>query len=94
MAVARNLAQTASTFILNGCHVTVASNKKGRNHPHRPVEATPPHLRTILVVALNTGMRRSELLGLKWESIDFTKKVITIERSKSAEVNHPSEKVL
>ena len=29
----------------------------------------PPHLKPIVKVALNSGMRRGELLGLKWEQI-------------------------
>jgi integrase len=33
------------------------------------LKASSPHLRPIVEVALNTGMRRGELLGLKWEQI-------------------------
>jgi len=29
------------------------------------------HLRPIVVVALQTGMRQGEILGLKWENVDF-----------------------
>lgn len=35
----------------------------------------------ILVVALNTGMRMVELLGLTWECIDFEKKVVRVEKT-------------
>jgi len=34
------------------------------------LESTP-HLRTIVILALNTGMRRGEILRLRWEHIDF-----------------------
>lgn len=35
----------------------------------------------ILVVALNTGMRMGELLGLTWDCIDFENKVIKVEKT-------------
>src|SRR5690348_751896 len=34
------------------------------------------HLRLIVVVALQTGMRQGEILGLKWEDVDFHQKSI------------------
>lgn len=39
------------------------------------------HDREDIVIMLNTGVRRSELLGLKWSDIDFDKKIIHIERA-------------
>jgi integrase len=36
------------------------------------------HLRPIIVVALNTGLRRGELLGLKWANVNLTSKVLTV----------------
>ncbi len=38
-----------------------------------------PHLRAILICALNTGMRKGEILNLTWDDIDFENNVITIE---------------
>jgi integrase len=35
----------------------------------RIIEACSPHLKPIVELALHTGMRRGELLGLKWEQI-------------------------
>ncbi len=35
------------------------------------VEACDPHLEPIVVTALNTGMRRGEILPLKWDQVDL-----------------------
>ncbi len=35
----------------------------------------------ILIMAVTTGMRRGELLGLHWEDIDFDKKVVAVHRT-------------
>lgn len=37
-----------------------------------------PRARTFLLIALHTGMRRGEIIGLQWEDIDFKKKVIHV----------------
>ena len=47
--------------------------------------ASADHLRPILIVALNTGMRKSEILNLKWEDIDFHQKIIYIMNTKNNE---------
>lgn len=49
----------------------------------RLLEASPGHLKPILKVALNTGMRRGEILGLRWSQVDLDKKAIRVERTKS-----------
>jgi integrase len=36
------------------------------------------YLRPIVLVALNTGMRRGELLGLKWSDVSFGNKLVTV----------------
>jgi integrase len=42
-----------------------------------------PHLAAIVTVALETGMRSSETMGLTWEEgIDMTRGVIRLERTK------------
>jgi len=41
------------------------------------------YLRTILIIALNTGMRLGEILNLKWDQVDFEAGKITVEKSKS-----------
>lgn len=40
-----------------------------------------PRARTFLLIALHTGMRRGEILGLTWDNIDFEKKMIYVRKS-------------
>lgn len=43
----------------------------------------PPHLAPIVVFALNTGMRRGEILGLRWDQVDHAGKAIRVTGTKS-----------
>lgn len=47
------------------------------------IEAANGHLKPILVVAVNTGMRRGEILNLKWENVDLANRAITVEKAKN-----------
>jgi len=49
----------------------------------RLTDACSGYMRDIIIVAVNTGMRRGELLGLKWENVDFDNKLIFIPGSLS-----------
>jgi len=40
-----------------------------------------PNARPILMLAVYTGMRKGEILALKWEHIDFEKKIIKVEET-------------
>lgn len=42
-----------------------------------------PHLRTLLIVAIETGMRRGELLGLTWSDFSHNRRVITLALTKN-----------
>jgi len=42
-----------------------------------------PFLHAIVTLALHTGMRRGEMLGLTWERVDFARGVIRLEETKS-----------
>ncbi len=55
---------------------------------HRLVTAAAPHFRPLIIVAINTGMRRGELLDLQWEQVNFPNRTITIKHSKSGRVRH------
>ncbi|OGW03020.1 MAG: hypothetical protein A2W77_09420 [Nitrospinae bacterium RIFCSPLOWO2_12_39_16] len=45
----------------------------------------PLWLRPLLLFALHTGMRRGEILSLKWADVDFTRKTVTVVKSKNGE---------
>jgi len=42
-----------------------------------------PNLAALVTVALETGMRQGEVLGLAWERVDFSRAVIRLEHTKS-----------
>ena len=44
-----------------------------------------PWLQDILVFALNTGMRRGEILGLEWQAVDLNRQVLVVMKSKNGE---------
>ncbi len=52
----------------------------------RLIEAAPDRLKPILIVALYTGMRRGEILSLRWDNVDFARGVIQVEKSKSGKM--------
>jgi len=49
----------------------------------RLLETCAPHLREIIILAVNSGLRRGEILGLRWQDIDFDNRILKVERSKS-----------
>jgi len=52
----------------------------------RLFEASPEFLRPIMLAALKTGMRRGELLGLKWKDVDLEHGNISVRRTKSGKL--------
>jgi len=48
-------------------------------------EACSGHLKPILATALNTGMRKGEILNLKWVDVDLRNRIISILNSKNNE---------
>lgn len=49
----------------------------------RLLACSPPHLEPIIITALNTGMRKGEILSLRWEDVDLENNVITIRQEVS-----------
>jgi integrase len=47
------------------------------------LKASPSWLHDVLIVALKTGLRKGELLELKWEDIDFDRLQLAVRHSKS-----------
>lgn len=75
--------------------VSKPSEGKGRNRllsieeKDRLIQACKvsanPNLYPIVSLALLTGMRFGEIVGLKWEDIDYSNKIITLEKTKNGE---------
>jgi len=51
----------------------------------RLIACCQEHLKPIVTVALHTGMRRGEILGLKWEQVDLRHSFILLDTSKNGE---------
>jgi integrase len=51
----------------------------------RLMKALPAWMRPLVVVAIHTGMRRGELLGLRWEDIDLDSRQLRIRRDKAGD---------
>lgn len=49
----------------------------------RLFEVAPDYLKPILLMALHTGMRRGEILNLRWKQVDFEKRLVTVLLTKS-----------
>lgn len=71
------------------------ARERGKRRPVIPVTdelkllaACSDHLRPIVIAALDTGMRRGELLNQRWEDVDFDRKVISVSQSKTPEGEH------
>ncbi len=50
------------------------------------METCSETLRPILIAALNTGMRKGEILNLTWSQVDFKNRRIRVEKTKSGKV--------
>jgi integrase len=52
---------------------------------HQLVSACEPYLKSIVITALNTGMRKSEILNLRWDQVDFRHGFILLDKTKNGE---------
>jgi integrase len=51
----------------------------------RLLEACADYFRPVVLTAVHTGMRRGELLGLKWEDVDFAAGFVNLKRTKNGD---------
>ncbi len=51
----------------------------------RLIDCCSTHLKPIVITALNTGMRRGEILGLMWKQVDLRHGFISLDDTKSGE---------
>ncbi len=53
------------------------------NEEKRLLAESAEHLKPIIITALHTGMRRNEILNLKWNQVDLKSRVILVVKTKS-----------
>jgi integrase len=53
--------------------------------PHDKYAALPEYIRPVVAIAYATGLRRSEILGLRWSNIKWMDSIIRIEDSKNGD---------
>jgi integrase len=51
----------------------------------RLLQALPEYLRRITIAALDTGMRRGEVLHQRWEHVDLSRRLLSVTKSKTIE---------
>lgn len=56
------------------------------NEANKLLQCCSEHIKPIVIMALNTGMRRGEILNLKWSDIDMDSRTITLRRTKNNEI--------
>jgi integrase len=60
---------------------TVANDRRQKRH----VQLLPPlmhfgdHLTPAVLLSMNTGLRRGEVLKLRWAAVDFNRRLLTVE---------------
>lgn len=47
----------------------------------RALQREPYHWRVMVTLALTTGLRRGELLGLEWKHLDFNNGILDVSQS-------------
>ena len=65
--------------------------RESRGYEKKPeIEGYIDHLEPIIILALNTGMRRGEIFNLTWGNVDFNKRIVTVSAAtaKSSKTRH------
>jgi len=80
----------ASTNPMSGVKLFKEEMKPRRvlspDESERLIEASPNYLQPIVIVALHTGMRKAEILGLRWDMVDLDRGFLHVEKSKSVKI--------
>ena len=56
-----------------------------KEEAQRLIDNCSGYLKNIVIIALNTGIRRGEILGLKWADIDFNRRIIYLLDTKNGD---------
>lgn len=77
----------------NPCREVVKLNEDNKRHRYLSIEeerallstcvGNRGHIRSIIIIAVNTGMRRGEILSLIWANVDLSKGIIHLMKTKS-----------
>lgn len=67
--------------------------RRERGYPELPELSTrrfADRLKPIVLIAINTGLRRGEIFSLKWSDVDFERRIVTVEGggAKSLQTRH------
>ena len=73
------------TYVEAQTLLQVAGNPVDRKGKFLSSQYKSPVLRDFIELALNTGCRKTELLNLKWEQVDFSTRLLHLEQTKSGE---------
>lgn len=83
---AREAERRASRDRHNAWHAARGSE----GHPQWPADAYTDHLMPLVLLAMNTGLRRGELFGLRWEDVNLPARLLTVTagNAKSRKARH------
>jgi integrase len=83
----RWLSQEEIETLLAAC--TLDSFPADSNHANRSYSKLLKHyLKPFMIIALNTGMRRGEILSITRKNIDWKNRLVTLEHTKNGEKRH------
>lgn len=83
---ARETERRASRDRHNAWH----AERGSKGHAQWPADGFTDHLAPLVLVALNTGLRRGELFALDWRSVNLPLRILTVEagNAKSGKTRH------
>ena len=57
-------------------------------YPSLPKDGYGDHLAPVVLLAMNTGLRRGELMSLEWSDIDLDRRILTVRRERAKNGKH------